>query len=280
VEDFDELELNRSPEPPLADDRSDRFKWIALAVALLAVVGAIAYVALRRPGPQTSATTIVEPAPVASPGGPTVEGDKIPLPPLQETDALVRDLVVKLSSHPTVLAWLATNGLIENFAVVTLNVSEGRTPVRHLRTLAPTAGFRVRSAEGVTVLDPASYQRYDGYAAAVDGLDAAGTARLYLTLKPRIVDAYRSLGYPNGDFDPVLAKAIALLLAVPSIDRAIPVREKIVTYAFVDPELEGLSAAQKQFLRMGPQNIALVQRKLRQMATLLGLHADRTTTRP
>ena len=130
------------------------------------------------------------------------------------------------------------------------------------------------------MLDPARYHRYDGYAAAVDGLDAVGTARLYLTLKPRIVDAYRTLGYPNGDFDPVLAKAIALLLAVPSIDRPIPVREKIITYAFVDPELEGLSAAQKQLLRMGPQNIALVQQKLRQISTLLGLHADQIAIRP
>jgi hypothetical protein len=29
-----------------------------------------------------------------------------------ETDAIVRQLVTKLSSHPTALAWLATDGLI------------------------------------------------------------------------------------------------------------------------------------------------------------------------
>src|SRR6185295_18308447 len=101
-----------------------------------------------------------------------LEGEKIALPPLGETDPLVRDLVVKLSSHPTVLAWLATNGLIENFAVVTLNVSEGRTPVTHLRALAPTARFRVRTAGDLTLLDPASYHRYEGDAIVVDGLYA------------------------------------------------------------------------------------------------------------
>ena len=121
-------------------------------------------------------------------------------------------------------------------------------------------------------LDPASYQRYDEYAAAVDGMDATGVARLYLTLKPRILDAYRVLGNPDGDFDPVLEKSIAGLLAVPSIDGDIPVRETIITYEFVDPDLEALSSAQKQLLRMGPRNIRLVQQKLRQIATLLGLH--------
>ena len=202
------------------------------------------------------------------------------LPPLQDTDPLVRDLVVKLSSHPRVLAWLATKGLIENFAVVTLNVSEGQTPVTHLRALAPTARFRVRSTGGGVFLDPSSYQRYDEYAAAVDGLDAAGAARLYLTLKPRILDAYRALGSPDGDFDPVLAKAIALLLAVPIIDHDIPVREAIVSYVFVDPKLEALSPAQKQLLRMGPRNIGLVRQKLRQIAMLLGLRPDQAPARP
>jgi len=287
MEHYDELELNRSSEPAVAgepfdhvDEPGDHFKWILLSVALLAVVAALAYVALRRPAPQPRAAAVATPQPAPRPDAPALEGDKIALPPLQETDRLVRELVVKLSSHPTVLAWLATNGLIENFTVVTLNVSEGRTPVSHLRPLAPTAPFRVRSAGGVTLLDPASYHRYDGYAAAVDGLDATGTARLYLTLKPRIADAYRIQGFPDGDFDPVLGKAIAGLLAVPSIDRDIPLREKIVTYAFVDPALEELSPAQKQLLRMGPRNIGLVQQKLRQIATLLGLHTDPMTARP
>jgi len=280
MDDFEELELNRSPEPPAADKQSDRVKWIVLAVTLLVVGAALAYVALRRPRPQPTAATIARPGPVSGPEAPTLESETIALPPLQETDPLVRELVAKLSSHPKVLAWLATNGLIENFTVVTLNVSDGRTPVTHLRALAPTARFLVRSAGGVTLLDPASYHRYDEYAAAVDGLDAAGTARLYLTLKPRIVDAYRRLGYPNGDFDPVLAKTVAALLAVPSIDHDIPVREKIVSYVFVDPGLEGLSAAQKQLLRMGPRNIALVQQKLRQISALLGLHADQIAIRP
>ena len=218
--------------------------------------------------------------PISKPAAPTLEGEKIALPPLEETDPLVRDLVVKLSSHPRVLAWLATKGLIENFAITTLNVSEGRPPVKHLRALAPTARFRVRSAGSGVFLDPVSYQRYDEYASAVDGLDVIGTARLYLTLKPRILDAYRALGYPDGDFDPVLAKAIADLLAVPGIDHEIPVWQKTLSYVFVDPQLEALTPAQKLLLRMGPRNNGLVKQKLNQIAKALGLHLNETRARP
>jgi hypothetical protein len=104
------------------------------------------------------------------------------------------------------------------------------------------------------------------------GLDPAGTARLYLTVKSRIMDAYRNLGFPEGDFDPVLERAIGVLLATPAIEGAIPLREKVITYQFVDPDIESLPTATKQLLRMGPDNMRIVQAKLREIAVQLGLH--------
>ena len=205
-------------------------------------------------------------------GGPLVEAEKIALPPLPETDALVRQLVVKLSSHPKALAWLATNGLIENFTVATLNLSEGKTPVAHWPTLAPKARFSVATTSHGVVVDPKSYRRYDEYAAAIGGLDPPGTARLYLTLKPRIMEAYRELGFPEGDFDPVLERAIGVLLAAPAVEGDNALREKVITYEFVDPNVESLPAAAKQLMRMGPDNMRIVQAKLREIAVQLGLH--------
>ena len=54
----------------------------------------------------------------------------------------MRELVRKLSSQPKVLAWLATDKLIRNFAVVIVNIGEGHTPVTHLRALALTSRSR------------------------------------------------------------------------------------------------------------------------------------------
>ena len=260
-----------------AFEPSERSKWFVLLLLFAIAAGVISYVVLRRARatvPQVAtAPAVSAPAPSVAPRtGPLVEAEKIPLPPLPETDALMRQLVVKLSSHPRVLAWLATNGLIENFAVATLNLSEGKTPVVHWPTLAPKARFSVLQSPRGAVLDTKSYRRYDDYAAAISGLDPPGTARLYLTVKPRIMDAYRALGYPEGDFDPVLERAIGVLLATRPLQGDIALREKVITYEFVDPDIESLPAAAKQLLRMGPDNMRIVQTKLREIAVQLGLH--------
>jgi hypothetical protein len=277
MDDFSEVDLNRAPaEVGAVDDRPSRAKWVALGVTLLVVGGFVAYSWLGRTRSSAPTPSIVSAAPDINlpPSTPLVEGDRIPLPSLADSDPLVRELITKLSTHPQILAWLATKGRIANFAVMTLNISEGRTPVAHVKSLAPRSRFTVIRVGDRINLDPASYRRYDDYAAAVASLDATGTARLYLTLKPRIIDAYRELGHPEGDFDPVLERAMAVLLAVPVVEGDIPLREKVVSYEFVDQDLQSLSAAQKQFLRMGPANIRIVQGKLREIAKLLGLHPD------
>ena len=273
-----DLNLGHRPVDPdlVLADRSSRTKWIAFGAMLLVVGSVLGYSWLRRTRPTAPVAASSVPTHDVAPrlNAPVLEGDRIPLPPLSESDPLVRELVVKLSSHPQVLAWLATQGLIENFAVVTLNISEGQPPTTHIRRLAPKAPFRVKKGADAIYLDPVSYKRYDDYAAAIGGLDPVGTARLYLTLKPRVVDAYRTLGSPEGDFDPVLARAIAVLLAVPVIDGDIPLRQKILSYGFANEDLESLSPPQRQLLRMGPANIRIVQGKLREIAKLLGLHPD------
>jgi hypothetical protein len=275
--DVDDIGLAKDVVTDDASDHSERSKWMFLLALFAFAVAFVGYVVMHRskaPAPVVATAPVVSaPAPIVAPRtGPLVEAEKIALPPLSETDALVRQLVVKLSSHPKALAWLATNSLIENFTVATLNVSEGKTPVTHWPTLAPKTRFSVANTPRGAIVDPRSYRRYDDYAAAIGGLDPAGTARLYLTLKPRIMDAYRDLGFPEGDFDPVLERAIGVLLATPGVEGGNELREKVITFEFVDPNLESLPAASKQLLRMGPDNMRVVQAKLREIAVQLGLH--------
>jgi hypothetical protein len=260
--------------------KEDQTKWIVLIVLFVmsaVVAGYVVYRQRAKTPPAVAAAPVTAPEPppaaVKPKTGPLVQAENIPLPPLAETDALVRQLLVKLSSHPKVLAWLATPGLIENFAVATLNVSDGKSPaLQHWRNLTPEGRFSVIKTAGATMLDTKSYRRYDAYAAAIGGLDAPGTARLYLTLKPRIMEAYRNLGFPEGDFDPVLERAMHELITTPAMPNEIPVREKVITYQYLDPNAESLSSAQKQLLRMGPENMRIVQNKLKDIAVQLDLH--------
>jgi len=89
-------------------------------------------------------------------------------------------------------------------------------------------------------------------------------------LTPAIEEAYKDLGYPDTEFGNTLKKAVMELLKVPVVEENIKLQKKVVTYMLANPEFENLSAAQKHLLRMGPDNMRLIQGKLRTMALSLG----------
>ena len=198
----------------------------------------------------------------------------VSLPPLDGTDALVRQLVSALSTHPVVTAWLANERLIVNFVVVTGRIAEGQSPAPELKSIGPVAPFRTRASRGGVSIDPASYHRYDRYAQAVSAIDAGGAARVYETLEPRINEADRNFG-GAGAFDSVLERAIVELLKVPAVDGDVALKPAAVGYAFADPALEAMSPAQKQLFRMGPDNVRIIQKKLREVASVLAIPESR-----
>lgn len=271
--DLGDVRIHRTEPDPPGDSASRLRLPIALAVILIVALIGGAY-RFCRASPDSDVR--IETEQVVAPGKPAARlpaepGENIVLPPLEESDALVRELVARLSSHPRVAAWLTTDQLVRNFTVVVLNIAEGRTPSAHLRTIAPSGTFQVVKEGSTARIDPRSYQRYDSHAAAVSAIDARGAARLYATLKPRIDDAYRELGAPDGDFDRTLERAIAHLLKTPALEGPVAVRPAPAGFAFADPSLESLSSAQRQLLRMGPKNMRLVQDTLREVAHYLGI---------
>jgi hypothetical protein len=184
-----------------------------------------------------------------------------------------------LSSRPEIAAWLATDGLVRNFAVSLENVASGPTPAKHLRPLAPQQAFRVVDRGRDTIVDPQSYERYDGIAAAVGSLDPNGLAKAYVVLKPRLQDAYKELGHPDANVDQAIETAIVRLLEVPVVERDVRLRPAGgVAYEYEDDRLEALSPAQKQLLRMGPRNVKQIQEKLRAVARALQIPDERLPT--
>ena len=246
----------------------------ALLVGVAAGIGVFLMLQARRAPP--AAPMVVAGPPDAKPstaaprplGG---EPDAVAVPPLDESDAVVRSLVRGLSRSPQVSAWLATDGLIRNFAVVVTNIAGGATPAKFLAPLRPASAFRAIESGSETRVDPVSYDRYATVAAAIASIDPGGAARLYATLKPRIDEAYHDLGYPGQSFDRPLEQAIQALLRTPIVDSDIPLKHKGIGYAYVDDRLETLTAAQKQYLRMGPRNIRAIDLQLRAIARALGI---------
>jgi hypothetical protein len=262
-----ELGVDRTPPPRL---------WVAaiIGVVIAALVGYFIYGRRPAPAPPAAASKPAETEVAVQPlGG---DAERIAVPPLDESDAVVRELVRKITSHPRVLAWLATNGLIRNFAVVVENVAAGVTPAKQLRVLRPASSFAIVHRNGQMFIDLKSFQRYDAIADAAASIDPPGASRLYATLKPRIGEAYAQLGRPASSFDGALERAIVALLETPVVDGPVRVESKGGTgYRYADPNLEGLTAAQRQLLRTGPRNVRKIQSALRQLAIALGIPPGR-----
>lgn len=272
----DEDLLKSTAEIPAPAPPRRRAATLILIAALLGAAGGAWYAGFGNWGRDDLQTTAAPKTPAA--GADYALGSdpfSVDVPPLDESDSVVAGLVAKLSSHPRVAAWLATKGLIRNFTVVVTNIAEGQAPAALVPSLRPSSSFNVVQRGAATYIDPQSYERYTPLADAVASVDPAGSARLYATLKPRLGEAYRDLGIAEPLFDRTLERAIVLLLNTPVVDQPVAVKPKGLGYGFADDRLERLTPAQKQLLRMGPENTRTIQRRLREIGLALGIPSER-----
>jgi Protein of unknown function (DUF3014) len=278
MSDLPDLELQRhgaADQPAGVRSTSSagmRVGWAALAL-LLAFAAYVAFFWTprnSRVGGAAPAASAAAPTPSKSVVINTVD-QPIALPPLDQTDAIVRSLIAALTRDPLVARWLSTSGLIRTFAVVVTNIADGQTPAKHLRVLTPDRPFQITERGGAIFVDPASYHRYDGFARALSDVEPAGAARLYGQLKPRIEDAYRQLGVENRSLDETVIAALGRLLDTPIVDGPIRLQPKGISYRYADDRLEDLTSAQRQLLRTGPDNTKSIQASLRRIAAALGI---------
>ncbi len=192
------------------------------------------------------------------------------LPDLDHSDSLVRESALGLSSEPALKGWLGVDHLLRRFVALVDNIQRGSIPRKQLSFLRPQGRFKVaNSADYGIVIDPASYQRYDGFADALASLDPSATADLYRQLKPLINRAYKELGNPSSDFDQVLFQAIGHLQKTPILEGEVALVRPSVMYKFKDKDIERLSSAQKQLIRTGPRNTRIIQQKLAAFASAI-----------
>lgn len=269
-----DYELQKENVPPPREPASP-LRWIVVVVLCVIVVGA-GWLYLRNRGGTVETVPADAPSTAAAPDEPLgAGGPAIDLPPLDETDTLVRTLAAGLSSHPLLVSWLATDGVIRRFTVVVDNIAFGQPVRNQLTQVAPPGPFRVTSGGGQTRTDPRSYARYAALTAALESVDPMRAAQMYSMLRPRIEEAYLELGR-GISFDRALEQAlIALLQAPPIRGNEALVPAKTVGYAFSNPQLERLTPAQKHLLRMGPDHAPRVQAQLREIALALGIPRER-----
>lgn len=262
-------------------DRSDLLRTVVFLILGAVVVGGLGWLAWTWTGggdgsspaanrPMATDTTPPADRPLAG-RDTTAE----PLPPLDESDPVVRRLAEAISSRPEVAAWFVSDDLVRRFVLAVTAVASGGSPEEQVDFMEVEGDFQVREGDGGTIVDPASYRRYDDLVSAFASLDPAGSAVLYRRLSPLFDEAYRELGLGDEGFEPVLVRAIRNLLAVRLPESPVEVELDEEVYVYADPTFEARTPAAKHLMRMGPENARRVQESLRELATTLELEVAR-----
>jgi Protein of unknown function (DUF3014) len=257
--------------------KSDRRVVLMAAGILLVLVAAFAfyYFAIYK---NPSRSDEAPGAPLAeqkqlAPAEPS-DGAAVPPVALDQSDDLVRRLAREISSHPRLASWLKSEQLVRHFVGAVDNIANGLSPRSHITFFMPDGEFKVIKTGNLFVADPDGFARYNPVVDVFVSVDTAQCVSLLRGLKPLCQEAYRDLGYPGQDFEATLARAISELLATPVVEGDIILEKAVLNYTMLDPNLENLSDAQKHLLRMGPENVEAIQKKLRELAAALGVPAS------
>ena len=186
-----------------------------------------------------------------------------PLPPLAESDDIVRAQMSAAGVGGELAPLEQQQNLVQQGAALIDGLSRG-VVLRKLLPLDPPKGAFTAVEEGDQMyMNPAGYNRYDGYVETIASLDTSTMVDSFHSLRPLYEEAYGQLGLNPDDFDNALIRALDRVLATPEIEEPIALTRKSVMYKYADPQLEQLTPMQKQLLRMGPDNIRRIKEQAR-----------------
>jgi len=270
---FDDLHLDRPPAPRRPPARSATSRWVILGAGTV-VAGALLalwWLGHAQPPPAvlapTTATDIARP-----PTRP--QREPLQLPPLADSDAALRDLFATLSKSPLLTHLLAQRGIVRAGTLAVVQIGDGKTPAVPLAALRPTDRVSINGG-AVGRVDPGSYARWNGAVRALTSINSTDAARVYVNLKPLFDQAYRELGYPDGDFDDAIVRAIRMLIQTPDPPSDPILLKRPAYYEHEDAALRNLTPVQKQLLLTGAEHRHQILAWLRQFAATLELKIDR-----
>lgn len=260
---------NKATDPE--ESFRDKAIWWSAGIVIAAAIAIGVYYRYYSPVPAAPAPQPAAPPQAAAPPVPAIqhpvpetEQQQAPLPPLDQSDPVVRDSLTDLLGKPAVAKFLVPHEIVRD-VVVTVDNLPRKKVAAELRPVQPTPGdTAVDTQAGSTTLSQQNYARYAPLMAVVSAADPKALAAVYFHLYPLFQQAYENLGYPGKYFNDRLVLAIDSVLATPDVPGPIYLVRPKVFYQFSDPKLEALPAGQKLLIRMGPQNASVIKAKLQQ----------------
>lgn len=177
-----------------------------------------------------------------------------PLPALDESDVVVKQKLLALPWKAGLSSLFVSEELVRRFVVQIDNIAQGRLVPEQALFKGLTQDFKAKQNGQQYQLDVANYQRYQRYLDLLESAPKAEVAALFNQLYPLMQQAYLELGYPEAQFRDRVQQAITLLLAAPEIADGPMLVLDSVQYTFADGEIEQLSMAHKQMVRLGLKN--------------------------
>lgn len=188
------------------------------------------------------------------------------LPPLEESDASVRESVQAFVSENRFEELFIPESLIRHFVVTVDNMTREKLPEKYDFTQPPPETFKVREVgDEEYELDPANYERYERFVLFAESVSLDQVVSLYARYYPLFQQAYEELGYPDRYFNDRLVEVIDHLLAMPEVEQPVELVRPNVFYKFADPQLEEMSAGHKLMVRIGPDNATRIKQVLRSL---------------
>jgi hypothetical protein len=272
---------NKATDPE--ESFRDKAIWWSAGIVIAAAIAIGVYYRYYSPAPAAPPPTQITPKPEPAPAPaiqhpiPPAAVQQAPLPPLDQSDSLMRDSLIGLLGKPAVAKFLVPHRIIRDIVVTVDNLPRKKVAAE-LRPLQPTPGDTVVDNQGgSTFLSEQNYTRYAPLMEVVRNVDPKALAAIYFRLYPLFQQAYESLGYPGKYFNDRLVQAIDSLLATPDVQGPIALVRPKVFYQFADPKLEALPAGQKLLIRIGPQNAAILKDKLQQFRAAITANPPQAT---
>ncbi|MBU1436112.1 MAG: DUF3014 domain-containing protein [Gammaproteobacteria bacterium] len=177
-----------------------------------------------------------------------------PLPTLDESDVYVQQKLLALPWKAGLASLFVNEEMIRRFVVQVDNIAQGRIVPEQALFKGLAQDFKAQKNDQQYQLEIANYKRYQRYLDLLESAPKAEVVALFNRLYPLLQQAYLELGYPDAQFRDRVQQAIRLLLSAPEIADEPRLALESVQYTFADPEIEQLSMAHKQMVRLGLKN--------------------------
>ena len=227
------------------------------------------------PEPEPELAEPIESTPAPAPETPVIEEAPVPapvqepLPKLDESDDEVRDAVADIPLGNAGQQYLMSSNVIERGTSMVYLLVQGEVPYKLLPIARPKGAFPIADDGTQVTVSADGFARYDALAQWLMSLDVEALAAALARFTPLFREAWSYYGEEAEAFDFAVISALDMVASTPEVDlgSARLVRKEAV-WLYEDPAIEGLPAIQKQVLRMGPDNAAIVKDKASQARTV------------